>query len=495
MALPGPAGRPDVPAGPYLVAGFARAGSAALRRLLELGVDAHELAAWDRVLRPNFVALYDELTARGVHIAIGGDPVALLDRRPPPRCLLKSPGMTLEHPLPAAAALRGLPVLDEAELAWRLDGRPWVGVTGTNGKSTVCALIAAVLRAAGHRPVVAGNIPAGPALSLAGSEADVVVAELSSFQLESSPALLPELAVLTNLTRDHLDRHGDMASYAAVKRRLFCRPGGVVRRAVVPADGRVGRELAAELRAAGAAVTTFGSARDADVRVIDPAWSPAGTTATVELRGAGELRLRTRSIGPHMAMNAATALAAGRAWGVEVATAAGAIAVTEPVPGRLERVPCSRGFEVMVDFAHNAAGVRAALIAARELLQAGDGRLIATISIVSVFGHAQRRAFARAAAGLADTVVLTTDRWRAEEPADRLPSGLEAGARAARGARVEVVLDRRAAIAHTLGLARPGDLVVIAGRGAMATDQWGADGRSRLFDDRAVARELIELLP
>ena len=429
-----------------------------------------------------------------MHIAIGGDPVELLDRRPRPGCLITSPGLSPAHALPAAATARGLAVLDEAELAWRLDDRPWVGVTGTNGKSTVCALVAAALRADGHQPVVAGNVQYGPPLSVAGTEADVVVAELSSYQLESSPALLPELAVLTNITRDHLERHGGLAGYVAAKRRLFLRPTGVVAHAVVPADGRIGQTFAAELRAGGAAVSAVGRGRRADVRVLDVDCSLSGTTATVQLRGLGRIVLRTRSIGEHMAMNAAAALAAAQACGIDPECAACAIAAAEPVPGRLERVPCARGFEVLIDFAHNAAGVRAALPAARGLAHA-DGRLIVVLSIASAFGHAQRRAVGRAAANLADVVVLTTDRWREEESGDRLLSGLEAGARAASRAHVEVVLDRAAAIARGLHHARAGDIVVIAGRGELTAPQWGPDGQPRPFDDRIVARELIEALP
>ncbi len=491
---PGRVSRPELPAGPYLVAGLAVAGFAALQRLHEIGVPARELAGWDARRRPEAEAVYGALERRGVRLSFGGDPVALLDRTPRPACVVKSPGLPATHALPAAAATRGLPVLDEAELAWRTDPRRWIGVTGTNGKSTVCALIDAALRAEGCATVLAGNIQGGPALSVADPAAEVVVAEISSYQLECSPALLPDLAVLTNLARDHLERHGDVDRYAAVKRRLFIRPGGRVARAVVPTGDRLGRALAAELRAAGAAVSTVGPDRRADVRVRDPIWTLAGTSVTVHTHDGGEMQLRTRSIGPHMAMNAALAFAAARAWGADGTRARAAIADADPVPGRLERVPCPHGFAVLVDFAHNAAGVRASLASARALCEIRGRRLIVVLSILSVFGRPQRTAVGRAAAMLADVVVLTTDRWRAEEPADRLPSGLAAGARAAGGAEVEVVLDRRSAIAHGLALARPGDVVVIAGRGSRATQRVDADGPPRPFDDRVVAAELIATL-
>jgi UDP-N-acetylmuramyl tripeptide synthase len=195
-----------------------------------------------------------------------------------------------------------------------------------------------------------------------------------------------------------------------------------------------------------------------------------------------------------MALNAAMALAAAIAWGVDAERAVAAIAEADPVPGRLERVPCPHGFEVLVDFAHNAAGVRAALSTARALAEAAGGRLLVVLSILSVFARPQRRAVGRAAGAIADVLVLTNDRWRADEPADRLPSGLETGARAAGYAEIEVVPDRRSAIARGLALAEPGDIVVIAGRGSM-TSQVGRDGRREPFDDRLVARELVARVP
>jgi UDP-N-acetylmuramoylalanine--D-glutamate ligase len=189
----------------------------------------------------------------------GGDGLALLDAAPMPRTIVKSPGLPFDTPLIDAAVRRGLPVLDESELGWLLDPRPLVAVTGTNGKSTTTSLVAAILQAAGHTPVTAGNTRFGVPYSETGLHGgDTVVAELSSFQLEGCSALQPDAALLTNLTFDHLYRHGTEAAYAACKRRLFGDSEGGVPVAAVGTDQTAGRELAHELRERGATVITFG---------------------------------------------------------------------------------------------------------------------------------------------------------------------------------------------------------------------------------------------
>ncbi len=191
---------------------------------------------------------------------IGGDARAVLDRSPTPRTVVASPGLPDGHPLLDAARARGLTVLDEAEVGWRLDARPWIAVTGTNGKSTTVRLIAALLRASGVEPVLGGNTYGAPPLTGLADGGDVVVAEISSYQLERSEQLLPELAVLTGIGHDHLDRHGTPERYAAIKRRLLLRDGACAPRAAVSVDDRFGVEIAAELRDRGGAVRTFGLA-------------------------------------------------------------------------------------------------------------------------------------------------------------------------------------------------------------------------------------------
>src|SRR5215213_9243339 len=185
-----PRERPPLPEGPYLVVGMARSGQAAARLLAGRG---DEVIGTDSGT-PEGAA---ELGEAGVELALGADGLAQLERA---RCVVKSPGVPAEAPVIAAARERGVAVIGELELAWRLLPNPFLAVTGTNGKTTTVELLGAVLRAA-RRPVeVAGNV--GRALStLAGRiEPDTwIVAEASSFQLEDAETFSPEGAVLLNI--------------------------------------------------------------------------------------------------------------------------------------------------------------------------------------------------------------------------------------------------------------------------------------------------------
>jgi UDP-N-acetylmuramoylalanine--D-glutamate ligase len=192
--------RPPLPPGPWLVVGLARSGVAALEVLRARGEQA-----------------------RGVDRRQGDDTPAALDGV---RAVVKSPGVPAQAPVIAAARERGLVVLGEVELAWRLIPNEFVAVTGTNGKTTTAELIGHIHREAGRPVAVAGNV--GTALSsLVGRlpETATVVCEVSSFQLEDAVAFAPEGAVLLNLAPDHLDRHGTFEAYSAAKLRVFAHQG------------------------------------------------------------------------------------------------------------------------------------------------------------------------------------------------------------------------------------------------------------------------------
>ena len=148
---------------------------------------------------------------------------------PRPGALIKSPGIPFDAPLIRAAVRLSIPVLDELELGWRISPTPIVAVTGTNGKTTVSTLAADVLAGGGMTVALAGNTYAGPPLSAVGRDADLIVCEVSSFQLEGCPALMPEVAVFTNLSHDHLSRHQTMRRYGEFKRRLFAAGTGSCR--------------------------------------------------------------------------------------------------------------------------------------------------------------------------------------------------------------------------------------------------------------------------
>ena len=202
--------RPPLPPGPYLVVGLARSGAAAARMLAAHG----EVIGTDSG-RPE--------PPPGIEAHLESDGVALLDRV---RTVVKSPGVPREAPVVSAALERGLEVIGELELAWRLIPNRFIAVTGTNGKTTTVELLGAMHRAAGVSVAVAGNV--GTPLASLATELDpaaIVVCEVSSFQLEDSSGFAPECAVLLNLEPDHLDRHGDFERYREAKLRIFANQG------------------------------------------------------------------------------------------------------------------------------------------------------------------------------------------------------------------------------------------------------------------------------
>ncbi|WP_249009369.1 UDP-N-acetylmuramoyl-L-alanine--D-glutamate ligase [Conexibacter sp. DBS9H8] len=205
-----------MPAGPFLVVGLARSGEAAARLLAERGetVIGADAAGSDRLSE-----VAERLSAIGVEVQLHAADLALLARA---ETLVKSPGVPAEAPLVTGARKRGMPVLGELELAWRLLSNEFIAVTGTNGKTTTTEWIAHIHRVAGAPVATAGNV--GTALSSLVDRVDpaaTIVAECSSFQLEDCVAFSPEAAVLLNLSPDHLDRHHSFAAYRDAKHRIF----------------------------------------------------------------------------------------------------------------------------------------------------------------------------------------------------------------------------------------------------------------------------------
>jgi UDP-N-acetylmuramoylalanine--D-glutamate ligase len=217
--------RPELPGGPYLIVGLARSGVAAA---LALRARAEQVIGVDAGTPPGAANLREA----GVDVHLGEpDGAEYLDGV---RAVIKSPGVPSGAPLIRAARGRGIPVLGELELAWRMLANEFIAVTGTNGKTTTVELVGHIHRRAGLAVAVAGNV--GTAVSsLAGSlRADaVIVCEASSFQLEDTLAFAPEAAVLLNITPDHIDRHGTFEAYRAAKLLVFAHqdPGDI---AVLP---------------------------------------------------------------------------------------------------------------------------------------------------------------------------------------------------------------------------------------------------------------------
>ena len=314
--------RPPLPPGPYLVVGLARSGLAAAEALLARGERVYGTDAGS----PVGVGRLAEL---GVEVELDGDGTRLLSEV---KTVVKSPGVPADAPVIASARERGLDVLGELELGWRLLPNDFVAVTGTNGKTTVAEWLGHALAEAGTDVVVAGNVGT-PLASLAGSldPAATVVCECSSFQLEDSVAFAPEVAVLLNVTPDHLDRHGTLAAYAEAKLRIFAnqKPDDT---AVIDADDPlVGRiDLPGEAARAAYGIDACADEQRCVVSFVD-----------AEIRDAEGVLVHRDELplaGEHNVRNAMAVAAAALASGADRDGVIAGLRGFGGVPHRLERV-------------------------------------------------------------------------------------------------------------------------------------------------------------
>jgi len=306
------------------ILGMARSGMAVLRWALARGIDC--------LVFDDAEASVEAAVAAGGRAGALGD-LATLD------ALVVSPGVPLYFPRPhaviAAARLHHVPITSDIDLfAGGLAGQRVIGVTGTNGKSTTTALIHHLLVAAGHDAVMGGNI-GKPALDLEpGGPERVFVLELSSYQLDLALRLRPTVAVLLNITPDHLDRHGTFDAYVAAKRRLFALQNADGA-AVVGIDDATSAGIAGELEAEGRPVIRISGEHPAGVhadgtRLIDATLGDPRVVA--DLAGIESL------LGRHNRQNAAAAYAAVRALGVPAAEAVKGFATFRSLPHRMATV-------------------------------------------------------------------------------------------------------------------------------------------------------------
>jgi UDP-N-acetylmuramoyl-L-alanyl-D-glutamate--2,6-diaminopimelate ligase len=479
--------RPPLPKGPYLVAGIGRAGRAAASAL-GAAVGAEAILAWDSGTTRRTRRAQRQLEAAGIRTRLGAwDRHAHAWGRGA-NTLVKSPGISCDAPIVRQALERRIDVIDELELGWRLGRAPVLGVTGTNGKSTVAGLIVALLTASDRTVQLAGNTDFGPPLSKVASEpSDWIVCEVSSFQLEACPCLLPDIAVFTNLTPEHLSRHGTIERYGEVKRRLFARGEASAPVAVINMDDAFGRTLATDLSRRGSAVLGVGFGPGADYRVAEAAWDLRQARLLVS-SPSGRVELDTLLPGAYNAHNAAVALAIADLLGVERSVAAQVLATHPGPPGRFEHVDEGQDYDVIIDFAHTPNGLEQFLLAARASMKTG-GRL-RTVFGLGRLGAAQTRAMGRVARLLSDELILTTSSYGGQPPLVALQHVLH-GVRTVSGRRVEVVLDRRRAIKTALERSSAPDVVVIPGRGALTEMSADPRGVPQPFDDREVAREIL----
>jgi UDP-N-acetylmuramoyl-L-alanyl-D-glutamate--2,6-diaminopimelate ligase len=389
---------------------------------------------------------------------------------------------------PAAARLHGDP-------SAKLDV---VGITGTSGKTTTTFLVRELLEGAGRQTALLGTVKsvvAGregtlarttpEAVDLQAAFAEMVdggdracAMEVSSHALElhRADAIHWAVAVFTNLSQDHLDFHPTMEDYFLAKRRLF---EAAPRTGIVVVDDAWGARLAAELD-----VTTVSVQGDADLRAVDVRPGLDGTDFAVVDRDGSRLELRSPLRGRFNVANALCAIAVARALGVADADIAAALRDAAPVPGRLQPVDEGQGFAVLVDYAHKPGALESVLDAVRGLTR---GRIIVVFGAGGDRDRIKRPIMGEIAGRLADEVVVTSDNPRSEDP-DAIVAEIVAGFEGGRHVRVQP--DRRAAIELAVGLARDGDVVLIAGKGHEQGQEL-AGGEKIPFDDVAVAREAL----
>jgi UDP-N-acetylmuramoylalanine--D-glutamate ligase len=417
--------RPPLPGGPYLVVGLARSGVAAalgLRARGEqvIGVDSGPASS------PDLAAAARRLSAAGVEVQLDASDDALAAHV---RTLIKSPGVPGRAPLVVAARARGLPVLGELELGWRLLENEFVAVTGTNGKTTTTEWIGHIHREAAVPVAVAGNV--GTALtSLVGQLADdvTVVCEASSFQLEDTEAFAPEVGVLLNLQSDHLDRHGTYADYVAAKLRIFARQGN---HDVAVAPCKLGIE---DLGGCARRVS-FGDQPDADLsaRAGQLWWGEEALLPTTEISLPGE----------HNRANAMAAAAACLARGIDSEAVASGLRSFPGVAHRLELIAEVDGVAYIND--SKATNVASTLVALRSY--AGGVHLIAG-------GRGKGQDFSALAGAVAERCTAV---YLIGEAAADLAHGLAA-------ADVPVLEsgDLESALGTAVAAARPGDTVLFS---------------------------------
>ncbi len=402
---------------------------------------------------------------------------------------------------------------------------PMIGITGTNGKTTTTYLIESVLEKAGFPAAVLGTInyrfgettipaphttPESVDLQrilrqLVDRGARAVVMEVSSHSLEQRrvDGCRFDVGIFTNLTRDHLDYHNDMESYFASKQRFFSQllapdQAKPVRHAVVNIDDPAGRRIA---DASACQVLTYGIVAEADVSARDVVFSTSGI-AGILVTPVGEAGFSSKLVGRFNLYNILAAAAATHALGIPPAVIRAGIEVHGKVEGRLEPVENSRGVTILVDYAHTGDALENVLKTIREVAK---GRIITVFGCGGDRDRGKRPIMGEIAARYSDLAIITSDNPRTEDPEDIInevragvePIGLREYARAELAGDFDEkgfisVVSRRDAIRLGVRLSKPGDILLVAGKGH---EDYQIIGKEKFhFDDReeaeAACREL-----
>jgi UDP-N-acetylmuramoyl-L-alanyl-D-glutamate--2,6-diaminopimelate ligase len=383
-----------------------------------------------------------------------------------------------------------------------------IGVTGTNGKSSSVAMIHQVLESCGFPVAALGTLgyrighltfpaphttPFGEDLADMFGRADEagcshVVMEASSHAIDQDriAGIDFKVAAFTNLTQDHLDYHADMDGYRRAKLKLFEHIHGAGRFTVVNVDDPSARDFIA---ASHVPCHTYGSGGEVRAEEIDIRLD--GTRFTVSTPW-GSSPVEMHLLGRHNVQNALCVITVCCALGLPLEVVARGVETVKSVPGRFERIETGRGFEVAVDYAHTDDGLRNVLEAAREVC---PGRVIVVFGCGGDRDRTKRPKMGAVAGALSDFAIVTSDNPRTEEPDSIIAAivpGVE-GAGKKEGVDYCVIPDRREAIAKAVGMARDGDLVLIAGKGH---EDYQILGTVKIhFDDREEARAALARLP
>src|SRR5581483_3100368 len=405
-----------------------------------------------------------------------------------------------------------------AEMGARLYGSParklaLNGITGTNGKTTTTFLLESILKAAGRGSVligtieyhVAGEVFAAPHTTPESLEinrmldkglrsgATEAVMEVSSHALAQGRVWgMPfHVAVFTNLTRDHLDYHTDLEQYFLAKRALFEGTGTEPPvHAVVNTDDPYGARLVGFARERGSKVHSYGLF-SGDFRAVQLQLSPRSTRFDLVAPGGG-VRIESALIGRVNVFNIVAAAAAAFARGCTPEQIQAGVAALERVPGRFERVDLGQPFTVVVDYAHTDDALKNLLTVARDFI----GRMAHSGRVITVFGcggdrdRAKRPLMGHAAGAGSDLVIVTSDNPRSEDPMAIIDEAVPGVQRS--GVKYKVEPDRRAAIRLAIAEAKPGDIVLLAGKGHEKVQVTRAG--TAPFDDVTEAREALEAL-
>lgn len=380
-----------------------------------------------------------------------------------------------------------------------------VGVTGTNGKTTVTHLIKAILEAQGEKTAIIGTLYARAGdqqkefghttpesaeieefirLSLdEGSRYIVMEVSSHALDLHRVDCIDFDTVVFTNLTQDHLDYHLNMESYKNAKLKLFAgmkdREGKL---SIINADDQWAEYFIGE---AGRNCLTYGIEHPADIQAENIRISLKGSSFTVKYRE-GAWSVNTKLIGMFSVYNALSAIACALSEGIEPEVITGALAKVAGVPGRFETIDVGQDFSVVVDYAHTPDGLENILRTGREIT---GNRLITVFGCGGDRDRTKRPLMGEIAARLSDFCVVTSDNPRGEEP-EAIIADIMPGMEKVKDSRYAIIPDRREAIRQAIFLAKKGDLVIIAGKGH-ETYQLVKD-EVLDFDDRKIAAEFIK---